>query len=92
MRKPTRLTEPQSTASRAPAPTLLRYKTWYDTGEGCYVAEYELDLPDEAQKAGCLTRVKAATVEELTQVAVRNRQHITTWVTGQRAVEASEQL
>ena len=90
MCKPTRPTEPQSTASPAPAPKLLRYKTWYDASEGCYVAEYELGLSDEALAAGCLTRVKAATVEGLTHAAVRNRQHITTWVTGQLAAEASD--
>jgi hypothetical protein len=73
-----------------PAPALLGYKTWYDAGEGRYVAEYELDLPDEALSAGCLPRIKAATVEELTHAAVRNRQHITTWVTGQLAAEASD--
>jgi hypothetical protein len=63
-----------------PAPTLLGYKTWYDAD----------DLPDEALSAGCLPRIKAATVEELTHAAVRNRQHITTWVTGQLAAEASD--
>lgn len=91
MHQPTRRTEPQSTPSHAPAPTLLRYKTWYDTSEGCYVAEYELDLPDEALAAGCLLRVTAVTVEGLMHAAVRNRARITTWVTGQLAAERPEQ-
>lgn len=91
MHQPTRHTEPQSTASRAPAPKLLRYKTWYDTDEGCYVAEYELDLPDEALAAGCLLQVRADTVEGLTHAAVRNRARITMWVTGQLAAERPEQ-
>jgi hypothetical protein len=90
MCKPTRRTEPQSTASQTPAPQLLRYRTWYDAGEGCYVAEYDLDLPGEALEAGCLAQVKATTTEGLTQAAVRNRQRITTWVAGQRAAEASD--
>lgn len=66
-----------------PAPQLLDYATWYDERELRYVASYVKDLPGEALDAGCLQVVTAATVEGLTQAAVRNRIRIECWKSGQ---------
>lgn len=68
-----------------PAPQLLHYVTSLDEQEMRYTARYRRDLSDEALAAGCLQAVTAATVEGLTQAAVRNRITIERWTSGMLA-------
>jgi hypothetical protein len=68
-----------------PPPSLLDYVTDVDGPGMRYVARYRRDLPVEALAAGCLQEVTAATVEGLTQAAVRNRIRIECWTSGQVA-------
>lgn len=66
-----------------PAPQLLHYVTSLDEQEMRYTARYIRELPDEALADGCLQTITAATVEGLTQAAVRNRIRIERWTSGE---------
>lgn len=66
-----------------PAPELLGYATWFEGG--LYHAQFKTGLPQAALAAGCLEEVTAATGDELTAAAARNRIRISVWLTGQWA-------
>ncbi|MBN6054484.1 hypothetical protein JYK22_21260, partial [Nonomuraea sp. RK-328] len=69
--------------SLRPVPQLLDYETSYDEKEGCYIARYIPDLPDEALAAGCRFQIKAADAEAMKNGAIRNRIAIERWRSGQ---------